>query len=341
MTEGRRTHDLAIWGYALGYFLCYVPYSALTKLISQGKLPGMARSIAGFELLPITTMASLVSMMVFMTAAGLWKHAGRRRILGASVPFPGRWTFLSGIATAAVIGTTTLAYTFSGVSIVFMMLLMRGGMLVIAPVIDLLSRRAVRWFSWVALGLSLSALLTTLVNPGSFALTAVAAIDVLVYLAAYFVRLRFMSHIAKSERREDSLRYFVEEQMVATPAIVLALALVALAGRGDVAADVRRGFTDIWSSGAAGTSIAVGVLSQGTGVFGGLVLLDKRENTFCVPVNRASSVLAGLLASVFLTAAAGAPSLPLSEVVGACLVLSAIAVLAVPTFRKARDAVSA
>jgi hypothetical protein len=337
MSGTSRARELAIWGYALGYFLCYAPYSALTKLISQGGLPGAARAVTGFELLPITTMASLVAMFAFMTLARFWKHAGRRTIFGVRVPFPGRWTFLSGLATAAVIGTTTLAYTFHGVSIVFMMLLMRGGMLVIAPIIDLMSRRAVRWFSWIALGLSLSALALTLVDATSFTLTAVAAIDVTIYLAAYFIRLRFMSHQAKSDRPEDSLRYFVEEQMVATPAIVPALAVVALAGGGAVADDVRRGFTDIWSSGAVIGSIAVGVLSQGTGVFGGLILLDKRENTFCVPVNRASSMLAGLLASAFLTAVAGAPWLPISEVIGACLILAAIAVLAVPTFQKARD----
>ncbi len=338
MSFRSRAHALGIWGFAFGYFACYAPYSALTKLISQGQLPGMTRAVTGFEFLPITTMASLVAMMVFMTAMGFWRYAGRRVIFGVSVPFPSRWTFLSGVATAAVIGTTTLAYTFSGVSIVFMMLLMRGGMLVIAPIIDLSSRRAVRWFSWVALVLSIAALLTALVQSNSFALTVIAGVDVVVYLASYFVRLRFMSHLAKSDRREDSLRYFVEEQMVATPVIVLTLAVVALAGGGTIGADVRRGFTDIWSSGALVTSILVGVLSQGTGVFGGLVLLDKRENTFCVPVNRASSVLAGLLASLFLTAAAGAPSLPLSEIVGACLILSAIAVLAVPTLIEARKA---
>lgn len=339
MTFRSRVHELAIWAYAFGYFACYAPYSALTKLLSQGQLPGMARPLGGFELLPITTMASLVAMMVFMTAVGFWKYAGKRVILGVGVPFPSRWTFLSGLATAAVIGTTTLAYTFSGVSIVFMMLLMRGGMLVIAPIIDLMSRRKVQWFSWVALGLSIAALLAAVFQSKSYALTAVAAIDVAVYLAAYFVRLRFMSHIAKSDRPEDSLRYFVEEQMVATPAIVLALAVVALAGRGAIASEIRLGFTDIWSSGALAASIGVGVLSQGTGVFGGLVLLDKRENTFCVPVNRASSVLAGVLATAALALGTGASFLPPAEMVGAGLLLSAIAVLAVPTVQKARAAV--
>ena len=39
-----------------------------------------------------------------------------------------------------------------------MMLLMRGGLLVMAPLVDALSGRRVRWFSWVAFLLSLGAL---------------------------------------------------------------------------------------------------------------------------------------------------------------------------------------
>ena len=41
-------------------------------------------------------------------------------------------------------------------------------------------------------------------------------------------------------------------------------------------------------------------MSQGTGIFGGLVFLDPRENAFCVPVNRVSSVLGVLVASLVL-----------------------------------------
>src|SRR5262245_42595016 len=117
----------AIWSYALGYFLCYVPYSALTKALSLGKLPGMRRPIEGFELLPATSLSSFAGMFVFLTAMGWWKHAGHRELFGLRVPCPSRYTFLSGLCTATIIGTTTLAYTFRGVSIVFMMLLMRGG----------------------------------------------------------------------------------------------------------------------------------------------------------------------------------------------------------------------
>jgi len=80
--------------------------------------------------------------------------------------------------------------------------------------------------------------------------------------------------------------------MVATPAIVVALGAYALFGSSEPSRELRWGFTEIWSSGAVIPVLCVGLLSQGTGVFGGLVLLDARANSFCVPVNRASSVLA-------------------------------------------------
>lgn len=321
--------DMRIWAYAFGYFACYAPYSALTKLTSQGKLPGMTRAIDGFELLPLTTVVSLVTMLAFLTAMGWWRHASRVAVRGVRLIMPGRWTFVSGLATAAVIATTTLAYTFRGVSIVFMMLLMRGGVLAIAPVVDRVGKRHVHLTSWAALALSLAGLVVTLGDGASYDLALVGIIDVAVYLAAYFVRLRAMSHVAKSADRVASIRFFVEEQMVATPAIVAALALVAVVGHGPVMLSVRAGFGALRGSGAVTAAMAIGALSQGTGIFGALILLDARENAFCVPVNRASSVLAGLLASAALGLAGLTRGIPASELWGAACVLAAIVALAV------------
>jgi len=261
---------------------------------------------------------------------GWWKHASHSVVFGVSVPRPRLGTLASGLASGAVIGTTTLAYTFSGVSIVFMMLLMRGGVLVLAPLVDAVSGRRARWFSWVALLLSLGSLFAAFSGSAGFALTAVAAVDVAIYLASYFVRLRVMSHSAKSDDPDARLRFFVEEQMVAVPAIVLALAVAALAGDHGLPGEIRAGFLALPRTAALLPTLVVGVLSQGTGVFGGLILLDRRENTFCVPVNRASSVLAGIVASVVLTLWLSQPRLPTAEIVGAVLIVVAIAVLALP-----------
>lgn len=328
--------ELSIWWFAFGYFACYAPYSALAKLLSKGQLEGMAAPIDGFVLLPSTVLASVAGMFTFLTAARWWRFATHRNVGRFSLPVPRGRTLVSGICTAAIVVTTTLAYTFDGISIVFAMLLMRGGVLVIAPVVDAVARRRVQWTSWTALALSLAALVVVFAEKGGFALSSAATLDIGLYLAAYFVRLRIMSGSAKSEDADANTRYFVEEQMVATPLVVLVLGAWALFGSSPVALDLQRGFLDIWAEPSIGYILAVGLLSQGTGIFGGLILLDKRENTFCVPVNRASSILAGLVAS-FGSAALFAASLPSTfELVGAALVVGAIAVLSVPSLLKQR-----
>jgi hypothetical protein len=320
----------SIWWFAFGYFACYAPYSALTKAISSGALPSMDAPLDGFALLPSTALASMIGMFAFLALSRWFRYAGRRRLLGLSVPWPSRWTFLSGLATGAVVVTTTLAYTFEGVSIVFVMLLMRGGVLVLAPLVDKLAGRRVRWFSWVGLGLSLAALVVAFAEDGGTDITLLCAVDVTLYLAAYFVRLRFMSRLAKSNEGSANKRFFVEEQMVATPAVVLTLAIVAALGLGPYAAPLRQGFVEVWSMPILPHTLLVGLLSQGTGVFGGLILLDERENTYCVPVNRCSSILAGVLASWGLAWWLGMSAPSAHELAGAGLVLAAIGALTIP-----------
>jgi hypothetical protein len=331
----KKLGDYSIWGFAFGYFASYVPYSALTKAISSGRLGG--EPVPGVELLPVSAMSSLVSMFLFITAMRWWKHASRVEVLGVSLPRPGALTFLSGLATSAVIATTTLAYTFAGISIVFMMLLMRGGVLILAPIIDALSGRRVRWFSAIGLTLSLAALGVSFLEDKEhgFALTVVAGIDVAVYLAAYFVRLRFMSRLAKSEDASSRTRYFVEEQMVATPFLVLLLAVCAIIDHGPFMHQLRAGFTTFFDRPIVFETILIGLFSQGTGIFGGLILLDKRENTYCVPVNRCSSILAGVAASYAIMFWLGGSGPSGHELVGAALIVAAILVLTIPVlFRR-------
>jgi uncharacterized membrane protein YdcZ (DUF606 family) len=345
MTEhatGRARNDFVIWWFAFGYFACYAPYSALTKALTKpprGLLTGMSRAISSFELLPSTVLASLIGMFVFLSAMRWWRYASKSKVLGFEMRHPTRWTFLSGLCTAAIIMTTTLAYTFKGVSIVFVMLLMRGGVLVLAPVIDAFTGRRVRWFSWAGFVLSLLSLVVAFAQDrGSYDITLLCGVDVAIYLASYFVRLRFMSRLAKSDDPDQSRRFFVEEQMTATPAAVLVLAIAALVGYGGVMREIRAGFTTFWSEPVVMHAIVIGLLSQGTGIFGGLILLDRRENTYCVPVNRCSSVLAGVVASYGLTTLLGqAPPNP-KELLGASLIVGAILFLTLPLLLEKRRA---
>ena len=330
MNGSKSWKELSIWFFAFGYFATYAPYSALDKALAEGLMTGTKIHIPGFELLPATVMATLAGMLAFLGFTGWWRFSEKQTIFGLGIHVPNRWTFLSGLCTATIIMTTTLAYTFQGVSIVFMMLLMRGGVLVIAPMVDALSGRKVRWFSWTALALALSALLVAFSERMSFQLTLLAGLDVGAYLLGYFVRLRFMSHLAKSDSPDATKRYFAEEQMVATPALMLFLALLALWGGSPEAMQVRAGFTSFFDRGVTLAAFAVGLLSLGTGIFGGLILLDRRENTFCVPVNRASSVLAGVVATLALHFAFGSRMPSIFEWTGASLIVGAILVLSLP-----------
>ena len=275
----------AIWLFAAGYFACYVPYSALTKALSSGIHPSVPAVVPGVALLPLATAVSLLAMIAFLGGSGWWRHASQRRVLGVRVPVPTRWTALSGLCSAVILTTTTLAYTFDGVSIVFVMLLMRGGVLVLAPIVDAITGRRSRWFSWIGLGLSMAALLVAFAEDGGHRLTLACAVDVAAYLGAYFVRLRFMSRLAKSSDPAVTRRYFVEEHLVTSPAALLVLAGLAVWGQGELMLTLREGFLRLPAA-AVPWTVAIGILSEGTGIFGTLVFLDRSENTFSVPVNR-------------------------------------------------------
>jgi drug/metabolite transporter (DMT)-like permease len=331
----RRQSEWGIWAFAFGYFACYAPYSALTKALSSGTWPRAPAALDGVALLPMSVLASLFTSAIALTLLGWWGAATQARVGGLSLPRPRLVTAISGLCASAILMTTTLAYTFEGVSIVFVMLLMRGGVLVIAPLVDLLSRRRVRWFSWVGLCLSLVALLVAFGERASaLAITLPCAIDIAVYLAAYFIRLRVMSRHAKSDDADEARRFFVEEQLVATPASLAILGVLALLGAtgsgGAVAAAARDGFTDVAAGPVLVEVLILGALSQGTGIFGGLIFLDKRENSFTVPVNRSASILAGVIASYALAAFLDGKPPSGHELAGAALVIAAIVFLSVP-----------
>lgn len=330
----------SIWWWAFGYFACYVPYSALTKLLSSSKglVDTGATPVGSIEILPPSVMAAVATMIVFMIVTGWWRKAGRVRVLGRDVPMPGKLTLLSGLCSSGIIATTTLAYTFTNVSLVLVALLMRGGVLVIAPIIDRITGRHVRWFSWIALFLSLLSLLLSFAGSRDDArMPILCTIDVICYLGFYFTRLTLMSRKAKSKDANTNLRYFVEEGFVSAPALLLLLGLGAIFLDGQLGDGLRAGFTTFFDRPVWIYGLLIGVLSQGTGIFGGLVFLDQRENTFCVPVNRASSVLAVLFAQIFLAAAYGLAYPKNEEWVATGLVLTAIGFLTIaPAMEKRR-----
>ncbi len=332
--------NYGIWVYAFGYFICYWPYSALTKMLTSTYMPGMAeaQTIGSYEMLPLSAIGAVIGMIVFLTITGWWKHAHQIKLGNFSIPVPTKWTFISGICSTFIIATTTLAYSFEGVSIILVMLMMRGGLLILGPIIDLMRKRKVRWFSFVAFLLSLLSLIIAFILPimsgkkVSTYMPLACIINVGIYLFAYFLRLNFMSSQAKSENESANIKYFVEEQLTSSPMLVLILAIAALfpSGASEVLQGVKAGFTTIFQNSFWYWVLIVGLFSAGTGVFGGLILLDKNENTYCIPVNRCSSLIAGLLASYTIYFFFHGKQPQSSELWGAAFIIGAVLFLAIP-----------
>lgn len=337
MSSTKSTLSLNIWGLAFGYFFFYIPYSALTKALSKGLLPGTVGPVSGFELLPATALATTLTLPVFITLAGWWRFVpNRKHLLGIPFPVP-RWqTMVSGLATAVIIATTTLNYTFVGISIVFALLLMRGGVLIMSPVIDLFFGRKVHWYSWAALALGFLAISVAFAEVGGYQMTLIAVINVGAYLTGYVFRLHFMTRIAKSERPAENTRYFVEETFVAAMALTLAPALLALIGQGSMMMELRTGFTTFLTSTLVLPALLIGFLYACLYMFGSRIYLDARENTFCITLNRCSSLLSGVVASYALFFLLGLDPPTTQQLAAAGILVTAILFLGFPTWQGQR-----
>jgi protein-tyrosine-phosphatase len=321
MTQAKRVYGLSIWGLALGYFFFYIPYAAFIKLITSDA------KVTGFEMLPAANLATAVTMLAIITALGWWKYASRKTIFGLSVPFPRNGAIIAGLGMSVIISTTTLAYTFDGISILLALLMLRGSVLILAPIVDAIAGRRVRWFSWTALALSFLALAIALGDVSDYTMTALAVANLIAYAAGYLARLPRMNEMAKSGDREETLRYFVEEQMTAIAALVFAPASLALIGQGEMMMELRHGFTVFFQTGPLAMALMAGVFYACLCVFGTLIYLDRRENTFCIPLNRCSSLLSGLVASWLLAAMFGYAPPGVYQLAGASVIIAALLVL--------------
>lgn len=121
---------------AFGYFISYLPYALLAKALSSGIIPGVDRPVGGLVLLLAAALGQLVAMPIFLGVSGWWRFAREQRIGGRRILLPGRDTVLAALFMAVVIGTTTVNFTYIGASILFMLLLMRAGVLILSPIVD-------------------------------------------------------------------------------------------------------------------------------------------------------------------------------------------------------------
>ncbi|MFJ3161316.1 arsenate reductase/protein-tyrosine-phosphatase family protein [Streptomyces kanasensis] len=305
----------------------------LLKALTGGIPPVAGVPVDGTVLLPAAALGQLAVMPVFLAASGWWRYAratgtpGTDRTVVSLAHVVG-----AGFFTSLVIGTTALNFTFTGVSVLLVLLLMRGGVLIASPLIDKARERHVTPSAWTALLLSLAAVLVAVGGVRDFHLPPAAVASVCVYLIGYAGRFEIMSRVAKSGVVASDRRYFVLEHATAPVCLVVLLVAGALAGQ----PGLRAGFTTFLTSPEALTAAAVGVAYEVLFVFGTLIYLDRRAFSWCVPVNRCASLVSGVIAAYLLHHVAGLPTPTTAELVGLALVVAAIGALCYPTVASRR-----
>lgn len=326
MTPARQA-GFGMLGLGIGYFIWYTPYSGLAKAMSGGLLPMLHGGVGGLVLLPASALGTLAAMPLTLTILRWWHYSRRRPVGRVRLPFPGRETAISAFWMALIIGTTTLNFTFPGVSIALALILMRIGTLVITPVIDMLRHRKIHWYSAVALTLCVLSGVVALADVHNYVLTVGAVASLLIYVIAYFCRFSVMSRHAKRGTIATDRRFFVEEHMTTPVLLVAILGVAALAGVGAL----REGFTTFLGTSAAVPAFLIGVFYEGLFVFTSLIFLDRREYSFGMPVHVCASLLAGVAASFLLGGLFGAPPPSVAQFVASGLVILAAVLLSYPT----------
>lgn len=302
--------------FLFGNLLCYAPFCYLS---AHTGLPPLA-------VLPVSTVSCLLGILVALSVMGWWgqvrftKTTGtqeavcalaRAGLLGwremlwiaASPVNPAIW---SGLVTSVILLAVPASYALPRVAVLSTGLAMKASTLAVAPLADLWNKEHIKPRSLAALGLCLVGVLLA-ASTFRAAMPALGWGLLAAYVLAYLARFRIMSP------HKGSISFFATEHL-ATSCAALLVVLVAT----PFSQDLRLGWSlwrqqDLW---------LIGALSNGVGLFGGWVLLARRESSWSVPLNRSAAVVGALLAGL-----AAGNTLTWGQVAGLAAVLGAVLAL--------------
>lgn len=320
--------------FSVGNVLFYIPHMMITKMASSGLFASTGgRHVTAFELMPLFVVGNFLSMFFCFFVLKWKRHIRYVDFLGINIPRIKAHTFIWGLCTTAQIFTVVWIYSFSGISVIFATLLMKGGIILLSPLADLISRkrkRSIYWPSLVAALLSFAALIIALSDNSDISISAACVIDIVAYLGAVMLKLVMMSHWAKSGDLAERQRFLAEGQIATTLATALAVLVMGAFGAvgvGGPFGETWNGLTIVPTMGFIVAPILNGIASMGNGIFASLVLLDRRENTFCVTLVQSSSLIAGTISSFILALYLSQAMPTANKLIGTAIVLVAVAFL--------------
>ncbi len=302
----------------VGYFVFYVLTGVLVKyyLKSGPDFPGFS----GIAFLVNSTLGANLIVLVVIVSLGWIKLKSNRLVTLGPIKFPAELKYIapSGVCTGIIIPTTTLMYTLP-ISVMVAMVIMRGSVIVISRIVDAIQikqgilHKKVYWEENAGVVLAILAVATNVFasKKGDFEFLSNTAAMVILgsYVCAYALRIYIMNFYKNTRvpgAPHDSKGFFACEQIAAT----LTLALMALLAwnatnwfgwTDERVGQFREAAADLdWGAILAGTPFGIVAFFS---VF--IFLFKGRTATFAGLVNRLTSLLAGVTATLIFAVAFG------------------------------------
>lgn len=307
-----------------GYFGAYVLTGVLVKYFTGLREPRMTDMA---YLVNNTLGGSVFALGVVIVAGWLHLRSNQRRRFGPfTLPSEIVYIIPSGICTALIIPTTTLMYSLP-MSVMVAMVIMRGSVIVISRAVDaiqirqgLLVRQVYREENWAVVFALLAVATNVLLLPIAGALgidsdapdgafdfveSPFALVVMAIYIVAYAVRIYVMNYFKNTRAKGvplDNKGFFAIEQVTATVAMLAITAVVAASGSSDPRiVEFHRSVTELEP-----IAIVAGIPYGAVAFFSVFIFMFRgRTATFAGLVNRLTSLLGGIAATLLLAALFG------------------------------------
>lgn len=301
-----------------GYFIFYVITGVAVKFFLSTK-DGFP-ALDGMEYLVYNTAGgTIIATGVVLILK--WYHLDsikKIRFMGVMIPSELPYILASGVCTAVVIPTTTLLYSFKGISVMVAMVIMRGAVIIIGRVVDeiqirqgILKKKVFAEENFAMILALFAVSINIVADEGSGNESVFTSLPAMIifgsYILAYSFRIYIMNYY-KNTRHDDCKKdtnkaFFAIEQIASTSALIMVtVAIVVFARSFDITGERITPFVNAvispnpeWSHWAFIAGIAYGVVAFFS-VF--LFMFKGRTATFAGLVNRLTSLIAGTVSTL-------------------------------------------
>ncbi len=225
-----------------GYFTFYVITGVSVKYFLQYE---HGPHFSGMENLVYSTFGGMFVATLVVLVLRWYRLESIKKIsvMGVTVPYELLYIIPSGFFTAIIIPTTTLMYSFKGISVMVAMLLMRGSVIIISRIVDSIQirqgilKKQVLWEENVAIIFALLAVFINLFKHEAGKQSMFSSLPVMVvftmYITSYAFRIYIMNYYKNTRKKQskgnNNKAFFAIEQLSSTTFIILATIITVVA----------------------------------------------------------------------------------------------------------------